>query len=112
MKVAIPVAGGQLCRHFGHCENFAVLDLDTESREITSQELLTPPPHEPGVLPRWLADLGVDLVLAGGMGARAVSLFKERGVDVCIGVTGGSAEEIARAWLQGNLEVGANPCDH
>lgn len=28
MKIAIPMAGGQLCMHFGHCEQFALVDVD------------------------------------------------------------------------------------
>ena len=52
--------------HFGHCERFALLDVDLDARAITVREDLTPPPHEPGVLPRWLAEQGVGLVLAGG----------------------------------------------
>ncbi|UIJ38460.1 P-loop NTPase [Desulfobaculum bizertense] len=110
--VAIPVAQGQLCQHFGHCEKFALLEVDNASREIKSGKLVDPPAHEPGVLPRWLADKGCNLVLAGGMGARAQSLFTENGIKVVVGAQGGDPEEVLKSYLSGNLVVGENICDH
>lgn len=63
-KVALPLAEGRLCNHFGHCEQFAVIRV--QEGLIDGKELHTPPPHEPGVLPRWLGELGVNLIIAGG----------------------------------------------
>ncbi|NJB66549.1 Mrp family chromosome partitioning ATPase/predicted Fe-Mo cluster-binding NifX family protein [Desulfobaculum xiamenense] len=111
-RVAVPVAAGQLCQHFGHCEKFALLDVDNATRTITKGELLTPPPHEPGVLPRWLAEKGAKLIIAGGMGARAQSLFTESGIKVVVGAQGGDPETIVNAYLAGQLTVGQNICDH
>ena len=112
MKIAIPTAGGVLCMHFGHCEQFAFVSVDQEKKEVLGVEFLNPPPHEPGVLPRWVAEQGAKLVIAGGMGARAQSLFTEQGVQVVVGAMGGKPEEIVKAYLDGNLEVGQNVCDH
>ncbi len=112
MKIAIPTAGGKLCMHFGHCEQFAILDVDEATRQITSESFETPPPHEPGVLPRWLAEMGVECVIAGGMGGRAQQLFTSNNINV---VTGAPAEEpksIVKAFLDKTLEVGENACDH
>ena len=69
MKFAIPTAEGKLTAHFGHSQEFVLLHV--EENRITKKEVLTPPPHEPGVLPRWLHDLGTDVIIAGGMGQRA-----------------------------------------
>ncbi|MCF7958987.1 MAG: hypothetical protein K9M57_11120, partial [Phycisphaerae bacterium] len=66
MKIAIPLAQGNLCLHFGHCEKFAVIDTDDSTQEILKREDLTPPAHEPGVLPKWLGDMGVHAIIAGG----------------------------------------------
>ena len=49
MKIAIPMAGGRLCMHFGHCEQFALVDVDETAGKLTGTSLVTPPPHEPGV---------------------------------------------------------------
>jgi ATP-binding protein involved in chromosome partitioning len=82
MKIAMPIAGDKLCLHFGHCEKFYFFDVDEQTREISSVETMVPPPHEPGLLPRLLHEKGVNLVLAGGMGARAQQLFAQKGIRV------------------------------
>ncbi|MFP4213585.1 MAG: iron-sulfur cluster carrier protein MrpORP [Desulfohalobiaceae bacterium] len=112
MKIAIPVAQGRLCQHFGHCEQFALVSVDTEAKKIQAIEHLNPPPHEPGVLPRWLAEQKADLVIVGGMGSRAQGIFQEHGVQVLAGAQGGSPEEIVVDYLNSNLVTGANACDH
>ena len=111
MKIAIPTVGGLLCPHFGHCQQFAILDVDTEVKSISSSEMLTPPPHEPGVLPAWLHELGCNVIIAGGMGGRAVDLFQQNGIKVVMGAPNGKPEEIVTAYLNNELTTGSNPCD-
>ena len=112
MKIAIPVAEGKLCMHFGHCEQFALLDVDEKARKVTGKRMLTPPPHEPGVLPRWLHQEGAAVIIAGGMGQRAQSLFSENGIKVFAGVSGDNLEALAMQYMEGTLTAGTNPCDH
>ena len=64
MQIAVPIAEGQLARHFGHCAQFAVFEVDAENRHIVSEDVLDAPPHQPGLLPVWLKEHGVDLVIA------------------------------------------------
>jgi ATP-binding protein involved in chromosome partitioning len=109
-KVAVPLANGVLCNHFGHCETFAILPV--QDGQIGATELLTPPPHEPGVLPRWLGDLGVDLIIAGGMGQRAINLFTERGIRVITGAPNQDPVALVQSYLAGVLSTGPNVCDH
>ena len=110
MKFAIPLAQGMLCAHFGHSENFAIVD--TQDGQIKSKELLTPPPHEPGVLPRWLQELGVNVVIAGGMGRRAQDLFNQNGIKVVVGAPSDEPESLIQNYLTGALVTGENLCDH
>ena len=112
MKIAVPVANDRLAMHFGHCEAFAIVETDDEKKEVVSKSMSTAPPHEPGVLPRWLNEQGVDLVIAGGMGQRAQALFAQAGVQVVVGAPAGTPEELALAHISGTLESGANLCDH
>ena len=112
MKIAIPTSEGKLCMHFGHCEQFAIIDVDAESRAITGQRLLTPPPHEPGLLPKWLHEQGVNLIIAGGMGQRAQGLFNENGIRVVVGAAAEAPEVLVRQHLAGTLATGENVCDH
>ena len=110
MKIAIPMANGRLTAHFGHCQEFALVEI--EGNEISKKEMLVPPPHEPGVLPNWLHELGADVIIAGGMGQRAVGLFQERGIKVITGAPALTPEEIVNSYLNNTLMTGSNLCDH
>ncbi len=112
MTIAIPLADGRLCAHFGHCQEFALLDVDEKTGVTTALKLLTPPPHEPGVLPRWLREQGADVIIAGGMGRRAQALFSEHGIKVVVGAPTESPEKLATDYVTGRLQPGANLCDH
>ena len=112
IRIAVPVAGGKLCQHFGHCESFALIDGDEKGKRVLVKEEVAAPEHQPGLLPRWLAEKGVQVVLAGGMGSRAISLFAERGIKVLVGVNGTSPEGLAAKYLEGTLRSGDNICDH
>jgi len=110
MRIAVPLVQGQLSLHFGHCDQFAILDVD--DKEIVKREDATPPAHAPGVLPRWLHEKNVNVIIAGGMGQRAQQLFSQNDIKVVIGASSGTAEELAAAYLQDTLETGDNICDH
>jgi predicted Fe-Mo cluster-binding NifX family protein len=112
MRIAVPLSGGLLCQHFGHCESFAMYDVSPGDRQVLGHSSEIPPAHAPGVLPRWLREQGVNLVLAGGMGSRARALFAEAGIQVVTGVLSELADEVVRAYLNGTLTTGANACDH
>ncbi|MCK9224712.1 MAG: P-loop NTPase [Candidatus Muirbacterium halophilum] len=110
-KIAIPVAQGNVCLHFGHCEKFFIA-ITEENGNIQSSELLDPPVHEPGVLPKWLGEQNVNLIIAGGMGSRAQTLFNDNGIEVITGVGEGTPEEIIAKYYNNTLEKGVNYCDH
>ena len=112
VKTAIPVSDGRLSLHFGHCERFALIECDQASGDVGEPEYVTPPPHEPGLLPRWLHEKGADVIIAGGMGRRAQDLFAQNGIEVVVGASADAPLEIARAYLAGTLEAGENVCDH
>ena len=111
MKFAVPTAQGKLCAHFGHCEAFAIIDADAVGT-IVSETYVTPPPHEPGLLPPWLAQQGVTCIIAGGMGSRAQQLFAEQGVQVVTGALAENPRDAVSDYLKGTLQTGANTCDH
>jgi len=112
MKIAVPTVEGKLCTHFGHCQQFCIIDVDKDNKIVTKQ-MLTPPAHEPGVLPRWLGEQKVTHILAGGMGVRAQELFAQNQITVVTGVQGSpSPEDAVTAYLAGSLQTGANACSH
>jgi Mrp family chromosome partitioning ATPase/predicted Fe-Mo cluster-binding NifX family protein len=108
--LAIPVSAGKLSSHFGHSENFVLIE--TENGEIRRTESRTPPPHEPGVLPRWLHDQGANVIIAGGMGERARQMCNENGIEVVTGAPVDSPEILAYQYLTRTLVTGENVCDH
>jgi predicted Fe-Mo cluster-binding NifX family protein len=112
VNIAIPLADGRLSLHFGHAEQFALVEADAESKQILKTEKLSPPPHEPGVLPRWLHEQGAEVIIAGGMGHRAQQLFAQNGIKVVLGAPGHDPETVVSAYLSETLQTGENPCDH
>ncbi len=112
MRIAIPCEDERVAAHFGHAPQFALIDVDEQTKAVGEVGFVTPPPHEPGLLPRWLAEQGATVVLAGGMGGRAQDLFEQAGIAVVIGVQQPDPKQAAEAYVQGTLASGTNPCDH
>ena len=108
--LVVPVSGGKLSAHFGHCEQFAFIE--TQNGRIMETQMHTPPAHEPGVLPQWLYEQGANVLIVGGMGERAQELLREKGIEVIIGATMDSPESLANQYLSNTLVTGANVCDH
>ena len=109
-KIAIPVENGILCAHFGHCEKFAIIEV--VNGEITEMKELTPPEHVPGLYPRWVVELGVTDVIAGGMGQKAITLFNQENINVFVGAPANSAKELVTDFLSNKLTLNANYCNH
>jgi predicted Fe-Mo cluster-binding NifX family protein len=112
ITIAVPLQGEQVSGHFGHPECFCMVAVDPSSREILGEVRRVPPPHEPGRLPVWLAEQGVQVVLASGIGHRAVSLLESRGIEVLSGVPQRPTSEVVQLWLDGLLPAGTNTCGH
>ncbi|WP_291857208.1 NifB/NifX family molybdenum-iron cluster-binding protein [Marinilabilia sp.] len=109
-RIAIPVVNGLLSAHFGHCQFFFIADV--VDGEIKQTKEVSPPPHEPGVIPRWLSQEGVNVVLVGGIGQKAVDLFVQFGVQPVIGVSEKQPLELINDFVSDKLVVGANQCSH
>jgi len=112
VKYAVPVSGEALCGHFGHCEKFALFDVDEAAGKVVNKEILPSPGHQPGFLPGWLAERGVNVVLVGGIGGRAVSLFTANNIRVVSGVVETDPEQAVLRCLAGSLPTGENTCGH
>ena len=112
MKFAIPLAEGKLTNHFGHCATFALLDVNVETHAIVKREDVAAPPHQPGLLPPWLAERGVTQIIAGGMGQRAQDLFGAQNIKVAVGALCETPEKLVAEFLAKTLSLGSNACDH
>lgn len=108
--LAFPLENGILCAHFGHCEKFAIVEVENDN--IVDIKELTPPEHVPGLYPRWIAQFGVTDVIAGGMGQQAINLFNQQGINAFVGAPMKSAQELTAEFISGKLALNANYCNH
>lgn len=109
-KFAIPTLDQGLTAHFGHCEKFAIVDV--KDNQVVNEEFVTPPVHQPGVYPKFLSGLGVNVIIAGGMGLKAQNLFAENNIEVCMGIEDGTPKKLVEDYLNNQLKTGQNFCDH
>ncbi|MBW1609486.1 MAG: NifB/NifX family molybdenum-iron cluster-binding protein [Deltaproteobacteria bacterium] len=100
MKIAIPISEGRLFPSFGKATEFAIFHI--QNQEIIKKEILHPPPHGPDVLPDWLHDLGVSVIIAGNMGPRAMENFEAKGTTVITGSSSASPDELVQQHLSRN----------
>lgn len=107
MKIAVASMGNVVAGHFGHCENFNIFDI--ENNAIVNHESIANPGHKPGFLPNFLGDLGVNVIIAGGMGEGAVNIFNARNIEVIMGATGVAQEAVER-YLRGELKSTGSIC--
>lgn len=89
-----------------------MFEVDEAAKKVTAESTVPAPRHEPGLLPRWLAEQGATVVIAGGMGRRAQDLLAEQGIQVVTGAPVETADKVVAAFLCGTLSSGPNACTH
>ena len=109
MRVAVACDGETVSPHFGRCERFLVAEVSGTS--IDRLPDLVNPGHEPGLLPRIMREQGIECVLAGGAGPRAVGMLQEAGIQFIAGVSGNATAALAD-FAAGTLESGDSSCEH
>jgi len=101
----------QMSMHFGRCPYYTLVDVEGE--EIKAVEVIENPyftNHTPGVVPHFIHTHKANVMLAGGMGPRAIDIFQSLGIEVATGV-GGQVENVLNAYLGGRVS-GTAPCAH
>lgn len=109
MKIAVASDNGMVSQHFGHCEGFMIFE--AENDRIIRNIAVPNPGHKPGFLPNFLKDMGVNVVISGGMGSGAIDLFKQYHIEVIVGADG-SSEVAATRYLKGELKSTDSVCEH
>jgi predicted Fe-Mo cluster-binding NifX family protein len=112
ITIAIPATAGCLDGHFGGCTQFAFVTAEPDQRKIVSVRTVAAPPHQPGFFPLWLREQGANVVIAGGIGRRALMLFAQYGIEVRAGEPGAAVEALATAYLNGQLVNEPEGCAH
>ena len=107
LKIAVASEGKNVTEHFGHCESFNIFDV--ADNQIIKSESIPNPGHRPGFLPNFLNDMGVNVIISGGMGGGAVDIFNEKGIEVITGAKG-DAKTTVELYLQGKLKSTGSVC--
>jgi len=112
MKIAIPLtAADEFSPHYGGSAKFEVFEVDATRRAVVRRTIIAPAESEPCGWAPLLRAAGVELVLAGGMGAGARHRMSEHGIEVVAGVPPAAPEILVSAWLENRLVRGDNACD-
>ncbi|HZK33902.1 MAG TPA: NifB/NifX family molybdenum-iron cluster-binding protein [Bacillota bacterium] len=106
-KIAVASDKGMVTDHFGHCEDFVIFE--TDNKQITSSETIPNPGHRPGFLPNFLNDMGVKVIISGGMGGGAIEIFNENKIEVIVGASG-RAKAVVEAYLGAGLSSTGSTC--
>ena len=107
MRVAISTDGEFISAHFGRCPSFTIVDIEND--KVTKREIVDNPGHQPGFIPQFLHERGVNCIVAGGMGARATGFFNELGIQAVVGLSG-RIDEVIEKLQKGTLEGGESLC--
>ena len=102
---------GQISQHFGRCPSYLIVDV--EGNEVKKTDIVDNPyfnNHIPGKVPQFIREQGAQVMIAGGMGPRAIDMFSNFGIEVVTGAVG-NAGNVLQAYLRGEIS-GAEPCKH
>ena len=112
MKIAVPTRNNNVDDHFGHCEYYTIFSIG-ENKNVVEKEVIESPQgcgcksNIAGILQQ----KGVKLLLAGNMGAGAMSKLNAFGIDVLRGCAG-DVQEVTEAYLKGELKDSGESCEH
>ncbi|RDY24094.1 dinitrogenase iron-molybdenum cofactor [Romboutsia maritimum] len=107
MKISVASEKNQVSNHFGHCEGFTIYEV--KESEVLNKKVVENPGHRPGFLPRFLKDLEIDVIIAGGMGETAQQLFKEQDIEVVVGASG-LCDDLIKQYLRNELKSTGSVC--
>ena len=111
MRIAVPLSGGVFSHHFGQSTAFWVCDVQPNSTAVgEGKEIAIPECGGCGAIPGVLAEAGVNLVIAGGMGAGAVQNLSRFGIEVITGIAGGTPKQIVQEYVAGQLASTGQLC--
>ena len=114
MRIAISAEDNRgldsrVSHHFGRCPCYVIVDVYKEEVQVV-QAIDNPyaKQHQPGMVPGFIHDKGVDVMISGGMGRRAIDFFDQYGIQVATGADGSVRITLDR-YFKGQLN-GAQPC--
>jgi predicted Fe-Mo cluster-binding NifX family protein len=109
LKVAISCDDEKVSPHFGRCQKYLIFKIK-DGQVIDKEEVLNPG-HQPGFLPHFLNQKGVNVLIAGGAGPRAQKILQDLGIETILGISG-NVNEVLELYLKGKIEPGQSQCEH
>ena len=107
MRVAIANDNGNVGQHFGHCERFTVFEVEND--KIISNSILNSPKHEHGIMPQFLFDNGLNVVIVGGMGEGAKNKLNVFNINYFVGINS-TVDEAIDLFLNNELKSDDKAC--
>lgn len=110
MKIAIPTLGNSIDNHFGHCEMYTIITTDENSNIIKTE--IMPSPQGCGCksnIAETFQQIGVGIMLAGGIGEGAINILRSHGIEVIRGCSG-DVTRLAENYLKGFLNDSGVSC--
>ena len=110
MIIAVTYENGQVFQHFGHTQQFKIYDI--QDSRVVSFKIVDTNGSGHGALANFLKDLGVEVLICGGIGGGSQNALNEAGIKFFGGVCG-SADQAVVAYVCGKLDYNPNAkCDH
>jgi|GEM_PF-2959029 len=107
LTFAIPLANGKLSAGFSDCRKFVFIK--AKYGRIVIQQFLNPPPEEPGWLPRWLCEQGVDILITADSDASWHHYFQMYGIELVTGAPILLPEALVYCYLADRPIIGPGP---
>ena len=116
MRIAVASDDGNgldalVSQHFGRCPYYTLVDV--EAGNIKEVSVVDNPFYgrhgEPGQVPGFIHSQGAQVVIAGGMGPRAIVFFNQFGIETVTGASG-KVRDALNSYFGGGLS-GSEPCN-
>jgi len=111
MKIAVPIVGNEMVsQHFGHSESYLIFSISEENEIEDKESLITETSHAcHSNVGEVLAEIGVGIMLVGGIGAGAINKLAASNIEVIRGCSGDATQSV-ELFLKGNISDSGDSC--
>lgn len=107
IRYSISTDNGQVSQHFGRCPSYTVIDIENNS--VVKRYEVKNPGHSVGTIPKFLHENDVNVIIAGGMGRRAIEFFNNYEIEPILGASG-PIDSVIDSIVAGKLESKMSTC--
>ncbi len=103
MRIAIPIGHKELCKYFGRCNRFSIIDLDLISKDIKSKKIIDLSENQQTDITKYLQKINVDMVIANSICNRTREKLSEKKILLLYGAMTKQPETLVADFAYGNL---------